>query len=118
MSLPDTAWKILTASQWADWQALGIFHGAPVDLADGYIHLSAQDQLAGTLDKWFAGQSGLVLAKVDLADFAAAHPGALRWEAAREGALFPHCYAPLALAHVLAHGTVVRDGAGAVVLPG
>ena len=50
MPHPDTAFKILTAAQWAQFMADGVFHGAPVDLADGYIHLSTQDQVQGTLD--------------------------------------------------------------------
>lgn len=58
--------KILTADQWAQFEADGVSLGAPVDLAHGYIHLSAADQLQGTLDKHFAGQSGLVIAEVDL----------------------------------------------------
>ena len=37
--LPATAFKILTAAQWAQFEADGVFQGAPVDLADGYIHL-------------------------------------------------------------------------------
>lgn len=95
--MPATAFKVLTASQWAQFKADGLFHGAPVDLADGYIHLSASDQLQGTLDKHFAGQAGLVIAEVDLA----ALGEAIRWEVSRGGALFPHCYAPLPLAAVL-----------------
>ena len=83
---PATAFKILTADQWAQFQADGIFHGAPVDLAEGYIHLSATDQLQGTLDKHFAGQDGLVIAEVDLAALA----GSIKWEVSRGGALFPH----------------------------
>ena len=63
---PVTAFKVLTADQWAQLEAEGVFHGAPVDLADGYIHLSASDQLQGTLDKHFGGQTGLVIAEVDL----------------------------------------------------
>ena len=51
---PATAYKILTSDQWAQFQADGVFHGAPVDLADGYIHLSAAEQVQGTLDKHFA----------------------------------------------------------------
>ena len=47
---PATAYKILTADQWAQFQTDGLFHGAPGDLAAGYIHLSAADQLQGTLD--------------------------------------------------------------------
>ena len=94
---PATAFKILTADQWAQFKADGVFHGAPVDLADGYIHLSASDQLQGTLDKHFAGQAGLVIAEVDLT----ALGQAIRWEVSRGGALFPHCYAPLPLSAVL-----------------
>lgn len=95
--LPATAFKVLTAAQWAQWQADGLFHGAPVDLADGYIHLSAADQLQGTLDKHFAGQAGLVVAEVDLA----ALGDTVRWEESRGGALFPHVYGLLPIGAVL-----------------
>jgi uncharacterized protein (DUF952 family) len=93
---PQTAYKILTADQWAQFQADGVFMGAPIDLADGYIHLSAADQLAETLAKHFAGQSGLVIAEVDLATLGAT----VTWEVSRGGALFPHIYGPLPMAAV------------------
>jgi beta-hydroxylase len=92
-----TAFKVLTADQWAQFQADGIFHGAPVDLADGYIHLSAADQLQGTLDKHFAGQSRLVIAEVDLAQLGEM----VKWEISRGDALFPHIYGPLPMSAVL-----------------
>jgi uncharacterized protein (DUF952 family) len=98
---PATAYKILTANEWAQFQADGIYHGAPIDLADGYIHLSAVDQLQGTLDKHFAGQTGLVIAEVDLA----ALGETVKWEVSRGDALFPHIYGPLPMAAVLG----VRD---------
>jgi uncharacterized protein (DUF952 family) len=94
---PGTAYKILTADQWAQFEADGVFHGAPVDVADGYIHLSAADQLQGTLDKHFAGQSGLVIAEVDLI----ALGRSVKWEVSRGDAPFPHVYAPLPMAAVL-----------------
>ena len=93
-----TAFKILTADQWAQFQADGVFHGAPVDLADGFIHLSAADQVQGTLDKHFAGQSGLVIAEIDLD----ALGSLVRWEVSRGGALFPHVYGDLPLSSVVA----------------
>jgi len=93
---PATAYKILTAAQWAHFRRHGVFHGAPVDLDDGYIHLSAADQLQGTLDKHFAGQSDLVIAEVDLA----ALGETVQWEVSRGGALFPHIYGPLPMAAV------------------
>ncbi len=94
---PATAYKILTAQQWAQFQADGIFYGAPVDLADGYIHLSGAEQLQGTLDKHFAGQSDLVIAEVDLA----ALGDLVKCEVSRGDALFPHIYGALPLAAVI-----------------
>ena len=111
--LPVTAWKVLTAPQMAQFLADGSFAGAPVDLADGYIHLSAQDQLAETVARHFAGQEGLQLALIDLA----ALGEAVRWETSRGGALFPHIYASLPISAVLVHGPLTRNAAGELVLP-
>jgi ornithine lipid ester-linked acyl 2-hydroxylase len=96
--MPDTtAYKILTADQWARFEADGHFDGAPVDHADGYIHLSAQDQLQGTLDKHFAGQESLVIVQVDLTMLG----DDIRWEISRGGELFPHLYnRPLPIAAI------------------
>ncbi len=41
---PQVAYKVLTATQMAQLEADGVFKGAPVDLADGYIHLSTEAQ--------------------------------------------------------------------------
>lgn len=83
-----TAFKILTAEQWASWQRSGTFAGASIDLTDGYIHLSAADTVKETFVKYFAGQEGLVVAEVDLGKLG----DAVKWEASRGGALFPHVY--------------------------
>ncbi len=103
-SHPLTAFKILTASQWAQFEADGVFRGAPVDLADGYIHLSTAEQLDGTLAKHFAGQVDLVIAEVDLVCLG----DQIRWEASRGGALFPHIYADLPLSAVIGHLTQIK----------
>lgn len=93
---PATAFKIVTADQWDSWKTAGIFTGAPVDLADGFIHLSAADQVAETAAKHFAGQEGLILAEIDLATLG----DAVKWEPSRGGALFPHVYAAIPLSAV------------------
>lgn len=98
-----TAFKVLTQQQWADFERERVFRGAPVDIADGYIHLSTAEQLEGTLAKHFAGQSCLMIAEVDLRQFG----DAVRWEEAREGALFPHLYAELPMHAVV--GLQKRD---------
>ena len=95
--MTQNAFKILTASQWTQFREDGVFLGAPIDLADGYIHLSAADQLQGTLDKHFVGQSGLFIAEIDLSGLGET----VRWEASRGGALFPHIYGPLPISAVI-----------------
>jgi uncharacterized protein (DUF952 family) len=83
--------KIAGAAEWRAAAAVGIFSGAAVDRADGYIHFSTAAQAADTAAKWFAGRDDLVLAAID-ADALGAD---LRWEPSRGGALFPHLYASL-----------------------
>jgi uncharacterized protein (DUF952 family) len=109
---PDTAYKVLTADQMRDLEA-DRFAGAPIDLADGYIHLSTSDQLTETVDRHFVGQSGLWVAAVDLE----ALGGAVRWEESRGGALFPHIYGLLPLETVIAYGPLERDDNAIVKLP-
>ncbi len=99
--MTQTAYKIFTAQQWSRFEAITFFEGAPVDLADGYIHLSTAEQLEDTLAKHFAGQCGLIIAEIDLSGFG----DALKWEVSRGGALFPHLYAPLPLSAVKATET-------------
>lgn len=91
------AFKILTAEQWTQFEADGVFQGAPIDLSDGYIHLSAANQVQGTLDKHFAGQAGLVIAEINLA----ALGNTVRWEVSRGNALFPHVYGVLPISAVV-----------------
>ena len=108
------AYKVLTAAQLAVLEHEGTFAGAPVDLADGYIHLSTAEQLAGTIDKHFAGQSDLQIAAVDLD----ALGDAVKWEESRGGALFPHIYGvPLTLDVVLAYGPLEYEADGSIKLP-
>lgn len=98
----STAFKILTADQWAAFESDGVFGGAPIDIADGYVHLSTADQLEETLAKHFAGQDSLVIAEIDLN----ALGDTVRWEVSRGDALFPHVYGVLPMHAV--RGTVAR----------
>ena len=110
---PTTAYKVLTAEQMATLEQ-GSFAGAPIDLADGYIHLSTAAQLTETVDKHFAGQSDLHVAAVDLG----ALGDSVTWEESRGGQLFPHLYGgPLLLETVIAYGPLERLADGTVKLP-
>jgi len=84
-------YKILPRAEWEAACAAGAFLGSGIDLKDGFIHFSAEDQWAETLAKHFAGQIDLVLVAVEAAQLGEA----LKWEVSRGGALFPHLYGPL-----------------------
>ena len=109
---PAIAYKVLTAEQMTALEA-DAFAGAPVDLADGFIHLSTAEQVTETVDRHFAGQSGLWLAAIDLE----ALGDSVRWEESRGGALFPHIHGPMPLEVVIAYGPLERDADGTVRLP-
>jgi uncharacterized protein (DUF952 family) len=97
----------------AEWQALrreGQTAGAPIDVADGYVHFSTAAQVQETAAKHFAGVEGLWLLGLD----ADALGPALRWEPSRGGADFPHLYRTLRLEDVAwAQPLPLEDGAHA-----
>lgn len=87
-----TLYKILSQEAWASrsqhlpWTDL--------DRKDGFLHLSAEHQVPGTAEKWFAGRTDLVLVALDADRLA---PDSLRWEPSRGGDLFPHVYGEVPL---------------------
>ncbi len=91
------AYKIIPENLWREAEAAGVFHGAPVDLADGFIHFSTASQTPETAAKHFADQRGLLLVTIEAGDFGAA----MKWEPSRGGALFPHLYGPLPIARAM-----------------
>lgn len=108
------AYKVMTADAFARMQRDLVYPGSDVDLADGFIHLSTAAQLAVTVDKHFHGQTDLVVAAVDLHRLS----DAVRWEPSRGGELFPHIYAALPVAAVVAACPLERGPDGSVKLPG
>jgi uncharacterized protein (DUF952 family) len=106
------AYKVLTADEWAELKD-GTFQGAPIDKADGFIHLSTASQLTETVDRHFSGQKDLVVVAIDLAELG----DAVRWEPSRNGQLFPHVYGHLNPQSVIAWCPVERHPNRTVRLP-
>lgn len=100
--------KIFRRPEWDAFVAAGQTSGAPVDLADGYIHLSTAQQVTETAARHFAGQSDLVLVAVDAERLGAA----LKWEPSRGGALFPHLYRRMQAADVVWDKSLPLGAAG------
>jgi uncharacterized protein (DUF952 family) len=89
-------YHICRRAEWAAAKSSGVYTGSSQDRADGFIHFSAADQVTASAAKHRAGQTDLLLLAVD----DTALGSALRWEASRGGALFPHLYGSLPLSAV------------------
>ena len=89
----STIYKICPRMLWEKAEADGVFTGAAIDLADGFIHFSTASQAVETARRHFAGQDDLLLVAVD----AAVLGDKLVYEVSRGGDLFPHLYGPLSL---------------------
>jgi uncharacterized protein (DUF952 family) len=106
-------YKICPEALWREAERAGVFSGAPVDVRDGFIHLSTAAQVRETAAKHFRGQDDLLLIAVD-AD--ALGPG-LRYEPSRGGDLFPHVHGALPLSAVRWVKPLPRDANGGHVFP-
>lgn len=100
-------YKIFRPKEWETLVVQEETLGAPIDLADGFIHFSTAQQAAETAAKHFAAEPGLILAAVQsdpLGDD-------LKWEISRGGAKFPHLYRSLRFNEIAWHASLpVVDG--------
>jgi uncharacterized protein (DUF952 family) len=88
--------KIIDLDEWQNVKQLGTYLGSSKDIADGYIHFSGEDQVKGTLEKYYSKQENLVLLKVETLKL-----DHLIWEQASDGNMFPHLYSSLDLSNVV-----------------
>ncbi|MEE9453845.1 MAG: DUF952 domain-containing protein [Paracoccaceae bacterium] len=101
-------YKIFRAHEWAAFEQAGKTAGAPVDLADGFVHFSTGKQVAETVSKYFANEDGLTILALD----SAALGDALKWEPSRGGDLFPHLYRPLHMLDIIWSKPLARGPKG------
>lgn len=86
-----TIYHITTAELWQTAQPTGSYE-APSLAAEGFIHCSVEDQLAGVLDRYFSGQTGLVKLRIDSALLVS--PLIYEWSDSVSDT-FPHVYGPI-----------------------
>jgi uncharacterized protein (DUF952 family) len=90
-------YKIAALAAWDHAMQSGHYAGSADDIRDGFIHLSAQHQLRGTLENHFKHKDGLLLVAFEENKLGPT----LRWEQSRGGELFPHLYGDLPASHAL-----------------
>jgi uncharacterized protein (DUF952 family) len=106
-------YKILRAKEWAQLEKHGVFAGSADDVRDGFIHFSTAEQVRGTVEKHFSGNTSLVLLAVEAKTLGES----LRWEVSRGGQKFPHLYGELPLALVKSSHEIRLSADGRHILP-
>lgn len=101
-------YKIFRPAEWHSLQTDGVTQGAPIDIADGYIHFSTAAQVRETAEKHFANAGDLVLVVCDADDLG----DTLIWEPSRGGALFPHLYREFTMDDVKSYHPLPKGHAG------
>jgi len=103
-------YKIFRPEEWQSLRAHGHTQGAPIDVADGYIHFSTLEQVRETAAKHFADAGDLILVACD----SDAMQSDMKWEPSRGGALFPHLYRQMQMNDVLWHKPLPQGNEGHV----
>ena len=105
-------YKICTKHEWQEIKDKGQLTGSKKDLDDGYIHFSGEDQVKGTLKKFYLHQKNLILLKVDTLKL-----DHLLWEQASDGNMFPHLYSSLDISNVVDEFEITLNNDGTHNLP-
>ena len=104
--------KIIDFDQWQNVKQSGTYLGSSKDKEDGYIHFSGEDQVKGTLEKYYSKQENLVLLKVETLKL-----DHLIWEQASDGNMFPHLYSSLNVSSIINEFEIVLEEDGNHRLP-
>ena len=83
----------------------GTSEGSADDARDGFIHLSSESQLQGTIDKHFAEDAHIFA--LDCTNLLMSSD--LKWEESRNGKLFPHLYRALRMEDVRTIAPIVKS---------
>lgn len=87
----EIIYHITTASAWADAKAKG-FYEHPSLKDEGFIHCSQEHQVAGVLERYFTGQTGLIKLVIDTTKLKSKL--VFDWSSSVADT-FPHVYGPI-----------------------
>ena len=105
-------YKILNKDDLKKAKSNGAYSGSSKDIEDGYIHFSSQEQVEGTLKKYYSDEKNLILLKVETLNL-----DHLVWEQASDGNFFPHLYSSLDLTNVVDEYEIKLNNEGNHSLP-
>jgi uncharacterized protein (DUF952 family) len=84
-------YHVATAASWNEAKAKG-FYEHPSLKSEGFIHCSQDHQVAGVLERYFAGQTGLIKLVIDTDKLTSKY--VFDWSPSSKDT-FPHIYGPI-----------------------
>ncbi len=105
-------YKIIDVDEWQKVKESETYLGSFKDKQDGFIHFSGEEQVKGTLEKYYLKKKNLILLKVETSKL-----DHLIWEQASDGNMFPHLYSPLVLSNVVDEFEIILTEDGTHKLP-
>jgi uncharacterized protein (DUF952 family) len=84
-------YHVTTKQEWTNAVEQG-FYESPSLAAEGFIHCSQENQVAGVLERYFAGQKDLVKLGIDTDKLSSRY--VFEWSPSVEDT-FPHIYGPI-----------------------
>jgi len=91
-AVPGPTGALFHIAEPGDWDPAVPHYRAPSLGTEGFIHLSAADQVRPTTARHYAGRTDLLLLVIDPEQVDGTE---IRWEPAPHGESFPHLYGPL-----------------------
>jgi uncharacterized protein (DUF952 family) len=113
-------YHITSRAAWQDAQQRGDYRAESLE-TEGFIHCSTESQVLPVAQKYYSGQRGLVLLRIDPARLTSD----LKWEpptggtppGVAEGDAFPHVYGPINLESVVSVSDLEADQNGKYKFP-
>jgi uncharacterized protein (DUF952 family) len=116
---PSTCYRLMSASELETFKSSGLFTGSPLDVKDGFIHMSTSVAVRDTANIYFKGCDDTMLVKVDLTKLPA--DADLRWDWVEKRRVhFPHLYGkplPYTAVSQVWGPLAKKEGSGAFELP-
>lgn len=96
MNTENTIYHIATLSEWATYQKKGVIEPTSLQ-TEGFIHCSTQEQLFGTIQRFYSFEKEIVLIELEIARFGTD----LVFEDTYGHGAFPHIYRAIQIAEIV-----------------
>ena len=86
----DSVFRVFGVREFEEFEENKFFYGNNFDKDSGFIHLSLENQIKGTVETYFSGQR-VIIAEFNIRDLGTL----LKWEKSRDSMKFPHYFGVL-----------------------